>query len=255
MAHDPAKVEGLRQYADFTSTKVSPTIMGMTGRPTDSAARKAGAFLLLTAAATIVSVVARLSADADQSTLAESLSAISESRGLYGVGGAARLVSGITLIAGAWFLLRVWTIRERLGTPLVPALFGASGISTALSGVCAVVLAVSVSEAPGPAITGSTETIVYIRWLTGKIGFAAAGLGLVVAAWPQWKAGGTLRFISPASAVIGVAMQFIWVNAATVIHPLSGAAFFVWLAVVGAMLLAGRVERGFAATLDSPSTD
>ena len=106
----------------------------VTNMSPDSAARKAGMLLLLTAAASAVSVVARVSANADYPTLAESLAAISESRGLYGLGGAARLVSGLTLIGGAWFLSRTWIIRERLGTPLVPVLFGASGALTVVSG-------------------------------------------------------------------------------------------------------------------------
>ena len=108
-----------------------------------AAARKAGALLILTAAATLVAVVARVSADADQPTLAESLAAISESRGLYGIGGAARLVSGVTLIIGAWLLSKTWPIREGPGKPIVPALLAVSGIFTAVSGVCAIVLALS----------------------------------------------------------------------------------------------------------------
>ena len=227
--------------------------MQTSSRPKDSAARKAGALLLLTAVATVVSVMARISADADQATLAESLAAIADSRWFYGVGGAARFVSSVTLIAAACFLLRTWIIRERLATPLVPALLGVSGVVTGLSGVCAVVLAVSAPDAPGAVISGSTETIHYLRWLTGKIGFTAAGLALIRAVRYQWKAGGGLKLISPASAIIGIAMLFIWVDAATIVHPISGAAFFVWLAVVGVMLVTGRVEQRFAATGGSPS--
>ena len=227
----------------------------ITGRPTDSAARKVGTLLILSAAATIVAVVGRLSADADQLTLAESLVAISESSGLYGMGGAARFISGVALAAGAWFLLRTWIIRERLGTPLVPALFAASGLFTAFSGACAVALAASVFGAYDPdlsVIDASTETTAYLRWLTGKIGFAVAGLGLVVAALRQWKVGGTLRRISPVSAVIGIAMQLIWFDAATIMHPIIGVAFFVWLVAIGGMLLTGRVERHFVAMLGHP---
>ncbi len=225
----------------------------MTIQLMDPSARKAGALLLLTAGATVVSVMARISADADQATLAESLAAIADSRWSYGVGGAARFVSGVTLIAAAWFLLRTWIIRERLATPIVPALLGVSGVVTGLSGVCAVVLAASAPEAPGAVISGSTETIHYLRWLTGKIGFTVAGLALIGASRYQWKAGGGLKLISPASVVIGIAMLLIWVDAATVLHPISGAAFFVWLAVVGVMLATGRVERRFSATHSSPS--
>ncbi len=202
-----------------------------------------------------MSVVARLSADADQDTLAESLAAIADSRWAYGTGGAARLVSGVTLLAAGWFLLRTWIIRERLATPLVPALLGVSGVVTGVSGVFAVVLAASALEAPGAVISGSNETIHYLRWVTGKIGFTFAGLGLIGAALYQWKAGGGLRYISPASAIIGIAMLFIWVDAATIVHPISGAAFFVWLAVVGVMLATGRVERRFVEMSASPSSN
>ena len=73
------------------------------------------------------------------------------------------------------------------------------------------------------------------------------GLALVAAAPYQWKAGGILRYVAVASAVIGIAMQFIWIDAATAVHRVSGAAVFIWLLVIGVMLLAGRVERQFAA--------
>ena len=74
-------------------------------RPPAPAARKAGMLLVLTAVLTAVAVVGRVAADADQETLAESIAAIAESSALYGIGGAGRFVSGLTLIAGAWFLL------------------------------------------------------------------------------------------------------------------------------------------------------
>ena len=226
------------------------------GRTRDNAARAAGTFLLLTALTTLAAVAARVSADADQATLVESLVAISESKGLYGAGGAARIVSGITLIAAAWFLLQTWIIRLRLGAPVVPILFAASGLFTLVSGVCAVWLAVSVPDAAVTinafAGTTSTEVAAELRWLTGKIGFAIAGLALVVAARYQWKAGGTLRRISPVSAIIGISMQFIWIDAATLVHRVSGIAFFLWLVAIGAMLCIGRVERHFAPMLHLP---
>ncbi len=225
------------------------------GPPPDSAARKAGMLLLLTAGASAVSVVSRLSANADYPTLAESLAAISESRGLYGMGGAGRFVSGLTLIGGAWLLSRTWIIRERLGTPLVPVLFGASGALTAISGACAAALAASAPSATDitalDSIGSSIDTIASLRWLTGKIGFAAAGLALIVAARYQWKAGGGLRVVSPISAATGTAMQFVWIDAATKLHPISGAFFFIWLVVIGVMLRTGRVEKHFAAMLNS----
>ena len=218
------------------------------GRQPDPAARRAGLLLVLTAAATVVAVVGRVAADADHPTLAESLVAISASKGLYGLGGAARFVSGVTLIAGAWFLLRTWIIRERLGTPLVPFLFAVSGLSTAVSGAGAVALA-----AFAPDVGPTAETVAALRELTGKAGFAAVGLALIVAARYQWKVGATLKRIAPVTAIIGIALQLIWFDAIIMLHTVSGAAFLVWLVVIGAMLFTGRVERHFVALLASAS--
>ncbi len=214
----------------------------------DSAARRAGLLLLLTAAATIVMVYSRIAADADQPTLLESLRAVAARNAMYSISGLARSISGIALIAGALFLLKTWVIREGFGTRMVPYLLAASGVFTTVSGACALTLAADASNAAAAGSVGaSTEAIATLRWLSGKVGFAVAGLGLVAAAQRQWMAGGVLRRIAPASALIGVAMQFIWVDAATIVHRISGAALFIWLLVIGAMLLTGRVERHFAA--------
>ena len=216
------------------------------GRRRDDAARTAGALLVLTAIATVVAVLGRVAADADQPTLQESMDAIALNRALYTTGGVARLISGVTLIAGALFLLRTWIIRERLGTPLVPALFIASGALTAASGACAVGLAISAPDV--------VEAVADLRWLTGKIGFAAAGLALIVAARYQWRAGGSLRRIAPVTFLLGISMQLIWIDAATVLHRITGPAFFIWLLAIGGMLFTGRVERHFAAMPDSRRT-
>ena len=195
-------------------------------------------------------VFARIAADADHPSLAKSMVAIANNRAMYGLSGAARLLSGITLMAAAWYLLQTWIIRERLGTPFVPVLFAASGIITALSGALAIALAVSVPDAPDPGVfvtaDSSTEKINLLRWLTGKIGFTLMGLALLVATPYLWKAGGALRYISVPSAAIGIAMQFIWSDAATIMHRISGIAIFAWLVLIGIMLLTGRIERQFA---------
>ena len=226
----------------------------------DRSARIAGALLLLTAAATVVMVYARVSADADQPTLLESLRAIEDSRWMYGTAAAARFVSGVTLLAAAWCLSRTWIIRGGLGTPLVPYLLAVSGIVTTISGACAGVLTVyqlpETAAAGGLAAfeaPGALEATATLRWLTGKIGFAAAGIALLVAARYQWRVGGTLRMIAPASAVIGLAMQLIWIDAATIMHRISGTAFVLWLVAVGTMLVTGRVERHFAVKYGGPT--
>ena len=219
-------------------------------RPRDRAARMAGRLLLLTALATIVMVVGRVAADADEPTLVGSLSAISSSQGLYTLSGAARLVSGITLLAGAWYLTRTWIIRERLATPLVPGLFALSGAFTAASGALAIALAELASEvAPLGAASPRyvlAETVSDLRWVTGKIGFTLAGVALLFASRYQWRVGGALRYVSPLSALLGVAMQFIWIDSATFAHRIIGAAFFIWLVGIGTMLATGRTERLFS---------
>ena len=215
----------------------------------------AGIFLLLTAAATVVMVLTRVSADADQPTLAESILAIANNRAIYGLSGSARMLSGITLMVAAWYLQRTWILRERLGTPIVPILFLASGTFTAVSGALAITLAATVPNVPnydGPnyvfvyPVDFWTGRIAIFRWITGKVGFTLMGLALIVAARYQWKAGGTLRYVAVASAIIGMAMQFIWLDAATVMHRISGIGIFIWLVVIGIMLLTGRIERQFA---------
>ena len=226
------------------------TVLSTAAALRDSAASRAGLLLLLTAAANAIMVYARLTADADQSTLLESMRAIAANKAMYSLGGAARLVSGITLIAGAWFLLRTWVVRERCGTPVMPYLFLVSGAFTVVSGVCALTLA-AFAVSGLETVDTSTQTVSYLRWVTGKIGFSAAGLALVAAALRLWKASGAVGSIALASAVIGIAMQLIWVDAATILHRISGAAFFVWLIVIGAMLVSGRVERHFSSMRNS----
>ena len=216
------------------------------GKVPDPAARRAGLLLIITAVATVVAVVGRVAADADHPTLPASLVAISESKGLYGIGGAARFISGVTLIAGAWFLLRTWIIRQRLGTPLVPLLFVASGLFTTVSGAGAVALVIL-----APDVGSVVETAAALRELTGKAGFALGGLALIVAARYQWKVGATLKRIAPVTAIIGIALQLIWIDAIIMLHTVTGAAFLVWLVVIGTMLFTGRVERHFVTFLAS----
>lgn len=203
--------------------------------------RLTGWLFLLSALATASSALFRLAADADQPTDVQLVEAVSQNSWLYGAGGAARCLAGIALMAGAWCLLRTWIIRNRQGSPLVPGLFGVSGGFTVISGVAAVVLAIA--AASEPEVTRSIESILFLRWVSGKIGFAMAGLAIGVASRFQPKMEGVRRYGSPVSAILGLAMQFIWIDSATIVHPLVGAAFFVWLVVVGGLLAAGRTKR------------
>jgi hypothetical protein len=214
----------------------------------DRMARWGGVLLLLTATVTAVMVYARVASDTDQGTLLEFLRAVSENQGMYGFFGATRLASGLTLLAGGWFLLRTWIIRDRWATPWVPCLFITSGICTAVSGASAILIAFQ-ADAATASITDVTGigAVDDLRWLTGKVGFTVAGLALVVAAWYQWRVGGTLRRVAPASVVLGIAVQVIWVPSATIIHSIVGGLFLLWLLAIGTMLATGRVERHFVA--------
>lgn len=229
--------------SDMVETQT--TVLGATP---DRMARWGGALLLATAVVTAVMVYARVASDTDQGTLVESLRAVAENRGMYGLFGAARLVSGLTLLAAGWFLLRTWIIRDRWATPWVPYLFALSGVCTAISGICAIVIAFQADAG----ITSANDVagigvVADLLWITGKVGFTGAGLALLVAAWFQWQVGRALRKVSPGSVVLGVAMQFIWLDAASIVHPIVGGLFFLWLLVIGTMLASGRVERHFIA--------
>ena len=211
-------------------------------------------FLIITAFATLIAVVTRVSANADHPTLPETLTSIADTRALYGAGGVARFVSGITLLVAGWLLLRTWVVRQRFDHPLPPALLALSGVITAVSGGCALALSITAqSGSDAESIGATTEAVATARWLTGKIGFTLAGLALVIAARQQWQAGQPFSKIAPLSAIIGVAMQFIWWDAATIIHRITGVAFLLWLVLIGFMLVTGRVERHFVAKASSDS--
>ena len=210
----------------------------------DSPQRRVGLLLLFTAIATVVSVFARVSAGADQPTLAESLAVISENQAAYLAGGTARLVSGVSLLLAGWFLRRVLTVPGSPAVQVTSFLLIASGALTAVSGVSAVALGVSAPGLTGSINSGTIPPLIQLladlRWLTGKAGFTAAGLGLAVAAIPMWKSGGAFRIVAPASVVVGVSMLFIWVDAATFMHRITGPAFLVWTIIVGCVLLTRR---------------
>ena len=149
------------------------------------------------------------------------------------------------MLAAAWYLSRLST-RERPGVPLMSVLFAGSGLVTAVSGVLAVLLAGLASDVVRLGTRSRANQLVEVladlRWITGKVGFTLAGLALIVVLRDGRRVGGPLRNMAPLSVVIGVAMQFIWIDSSTVVHRVIGAAFLVWLVASGGMLLAGRGE-------------
>ena len=234
--------------------------------------RTAGIFLLLTALATAISVPARLAAGADDTPFTDSLSlaqnldavriaqletteklgAIAGNKGAYGVGGAARLVGGLMLMAAGFYLWRAIGEHHPTAMAVVAVLLAVSGIASAISGASAVALAVMSPELQATRVYtyppgtgwdyGAEQALFTIRWLTGTIGFTLAGLGLVALAPVQWRMGGILRVTAMVDAVLGVAMLFIWLDAATVVHRITGIAFLIWLILVGLWLVVPRLR-------------
>ena len=86
------------------------------------------------------------------------------------------------------------------------------------------------------------EALFGVRWFTGTLGFTLAGLALVAMAPVQWRMGGILRVTAVVDAVLGVAMLFIWVDAATAVHRVTGVAFLIWLIVVGLWLVLPKLR-------------
>ena len=178
-------------------------------------------------------VVARVAADVDEPTMAESLRAIPESRALFSLSVVARLLSGLTLLAAAWYLLRARSSPESWTTAPVPYLLGLSGVCTALAGAAAIAMAAGASTGEQPVFL---ELAYNVRWAMGKVGFSLAGLALVAGVRPRWAITDSPRFLAVASAVLGASMLFIWWDAAPVVHRAVGILFLIWLLAVGSTL-------------------
>ena len=210
-----------------------------------SPARIAGILLLLTAVATAIMVPTRLMADADQPTLQLTLEAISDNTLPYTYSAVARMASGIFLVIAAGFLSSA--IRQYAPTwaRLSTIALSASGVVTIVSGVCGIILttigpvAIAFDDAQLLEWAGRLDAA---RWIIGKAGFSLAGLGLIALAPVKWRMGGLLKVFAVVDLVIGVAMLFIWVDAATAMHRISGVAFLAWLIVTGLWLVAGLLK-------------
>ena len=218
--------------------------------------RISGLLLLLTAVATAVSVMTRLSSSMEAPEVA-SLPVpqvpIILDTGLYTISGLARVVSGLALLAAAVFLRRAMAGRYWMAN-VAGRILEASGTVTALSGACMLALAAALPEAGNTVVLtyggGSpdwVESVDAVRWIAGKVGFTLAGRGLIALGPVQWRIGGLLKVSAVADVIIGVAMLFIWVDAATVMHRVSGIAFLVWLIVSGVWLAAGLLKSPAAA--------
>ncbi len=208
-------------------------------------ARVAGALLLLTAVATAVMVPTRLMADADQPTLRLTLEAISANTLPYTYSAIARILSGVFLLAAAGMMRSVTTPYHPAPARLAMTALSLSGVVTVVSGVCAIMLTTigpSASALDDARLLETAGRLDAARWITGKVGFTLAGLGLIALGPVQWRVGGLLKISAVADVIIGVVMLFIWVDAATAMHRVSGVAFLAWLIVSGLWLVAGLLS-------------
>ena len=217
-----------------------------------SAIRISGLMLLLAAIATAVSVMTRLSSSLEPFPDSPIQLPIILDTGQYVIAGAARVLSGLALLAAAIFLRLTLNDRQPVAAGISAALLVLSGMATAISGACMLALAAELPEAAASRVYLYPEAAwgyqVWIdpvnqaRWIAGKVGFTLAGLGLIALGPVQWRIGGLLKISAVADVIIGVAMLFIWVDAATVMHRVSGIAFLAWLIVSGVWLTAGLLK-------------
>lgn len=208
-----------------------------------SPARTAGILLLFAAAATAVSVAARLAGSDEPPAGSGAYLPIVLDTGLYATAGGARVLSGMALLGAVWYLRRGMTPAggRLVSVEIAAGLLLVSGAVTIVSGDCMLALAAALPEqaASDPDIPEWLAPVNAARSSTGKAGFALAGLGLIALAPAQWRSGGILKIGAVVAAVIGIAMLFIWVDAATVMHRVSGIAYLLWLIAAGVWLAAG----------------
>ena len=214
-----------------------------------SSTRAAGLLLLLTAVATAVSVMTRLGSSMEPLEGSPLLLPIILDTGRYVVAGAARTLSGLALVAAAVFLRLALRRGQPVALGVAVTLLGLSGAATAISGAAMLALAGGIPQAGDGAATlvawgvpGWVKPVDGARWIAGKVGFTLAGLGLIALGPVQWRMGGLLKISAVVGMMIGVAMLFIWVDAATMMHRISGISFLAWLIVSGVWLTLGLMQ-------------
>ena len=211
--------------------------------------RTSGLLFLLTAIATAVSVMTCLNSSMEPLDGSPIPLPVILDTGQYVIAGAARTLSGLALLAAAVYLWMALRGSQPQAIGIATTLLALSGVATAASGACMLALAASLPQAADGSATlmawgvpGWVEPTDTARWIAGKVGFTLAGLGLIALAPAQWRIGGLLKVSAVADVIIGVAMVFIWFDAATVMHRVSGIAFLLWLIVSGIWLTAGMLK-------------
>ncbi len=220
-----------------------------------TAIRTSGLLFLITAVATAVSVMTRLSGSAEPLEGSPIQVPIILDQGQYVIAGAARTISGFALVAAAAFLRLALRRGQPVTVGIATTLLELSGTATAISGVSMLALAGWLPQAAEGTATlvawdapGWMGAVDGARWFAGKVGFTLAGLGLIALGPVQWRMGGIFKISAVVDVIIGVAMLFIWVDAATVMHRISGIAFLVWLIIMGVWLTLGLIKSPQPAT-------
>ena len=208
-----------------------------------SSTRAAGLLLLLTAVATAASVMTRLNSSMEPLAGSPIQVPIILDTGQYVIAGAARILSGLALLAAAVSLRLALRREQPIAAGIATTLLELSGAATAVSGAAMLALAAGIPQAADGSATlvawdapGWVEPADATRWIAGKVGFTLAGLGLIALGPVQWRIGGLLKVSAIADVIIGVAMLFIWLDAATIAHRIVGVAFFGWLLAYGVAL-------------------
>jgi len=219
--------------------------------------RISGLLLLITAIATAVSVMTRLNSSMEPLEGSPIPLPIILDTSQYVIAGAARTLSGLALLAAAVYLWIALRVGQPRAVAIAATLLALSGAATAISGAAMLVLAAGIPQAADDSATlvawgvpGWLEPVDAVRWIAGKIGFTLAGLGLIALGPVQWRMGRLLKISAVADVIIGVAMLFIWVDAATVMHRVSGIAFLLWLIVSGVWLTLGLLKSPESATAE-----
>ena len=195
----------------------------------------AAGFLLILAAITAVAMVwIRLQADIDQPTFEETLAAIDQNTLWYTWHGLARTFFGASLIIvavfikPAMFLARGWQLR------LSSIVLNLGGIAMIVSGVLVIFIStVYWTDAY------DVESFDHYREIAGSIGNTLIGLAIILLTVVQWRLGGFMKSVALLAPFVGIGMILVWIDAATILHRISGTGFLIWLLATAIVLMSG----------------
>ena len=194
------------------------------GRPIE--ATTAGLLLIVSAIAAVAMVWTRLQADIDQPTFEETLAAIDQNTIWYSWHGTARAFFGVSLIIAAafikpaMFLARGWQLR------LSSIVLNLGGIAMIVSGVLVIFISLLDRRSTSKVSTITARSRKYRQHLY-RFGHHPAEMAIGF-----HEASGLL------APFVGIGMILVWIDAATILHRISGTGFLIWL-------LGNRADVGY----------